>query len=184
MQILVAKFTSNNVTPSCRLDSMALLCLWQCFFFQIPLVKQEDLECGVCTSGSSCERGWGATVDPAALNVELGPRQPGVNFRFFCTFSIICLQKGDALDDEQRRELPPELLRLLRLQRQPLSCLPLLDNWERHLWPFCRPSAGCRNPSIDITKQLSPDVEDLNWPSSDHHLTPILHWPRWSWWLR
>ena len=114
------------------------------FFFQIPLVKQEDLECGVCTSGSSCERGWGATVGPAALNVELGPRQPGVSFLFFCTFSIICLQKGDALDefsiiflqigdaldDEQRRELPPELLRLLRLQRKPFPCLTLLDNWE------------------------------------------------------
>ena len=113
-------------------------------FFQTPLFTQEDLECGVCTSGSSCERGWGARVDPTALSVELGPRQPGVNFRFFCTFSIICLQKGDALDefsiiclqigdaldDEQRRELPPELLRLLRLQRKPFSCLTLLDNRE------------------------------------------------------
>ena len=100
------------------------------FFFQIPLAIQEDLECGVCTSGSSCERGWGATVDPAALNVKLGPRQPGVSFLFFCTFSSICLQTGDALDDEQRRELPPELLRLLRLQRKPFSCLTLLDNRE------------------------------------------------------
>ena len=100
------------------------------FFFHIPLVIQEDLECGVCTSGSSCERGWGATVDPTALSVELGPRQPGVSFLFVCTFPIICLETGDALDDEQRRELPPELLRLLRLQRKPFSRLPFLDNWE------------------------------------------------------
>jgi len=45
--------------------------------FALTTCDEEDLECGVCTSGSSCELGWGARVDPTALNVELGPRQPG-----------------------------------------------------------------------------------------------------------
>ena len=43
--------------------------------FLIHIFPQEDLECGVCTSGSSCELGWGAKVDdvdknPFALEVQ------------------------------------------------------------------------------------------------------------------
>ena len=52
---------------------------------------QEDIECGVCTSGSSCERGWGAKVNPTTLNVELGPRQPGVSL--FCSLQKIPLNR-------------------------------------------------------------------------------------------
>ena len=43
MQILVAKFTSNNVTPSCRLNSMGLLCLWQCFSFKFLSSNRKTL---------------------------------------------------------------------------------------------------------------------------------------------
>ena len=43
--------------------------------FLIHIFPQEDFECGVCTSGSSCELGWGAKVDdvdknPFALEVQ------------------------------------------------------------------------------------------------------------------
>ena len=36
--------------------------------FLIHIFPQEDFECGVCTSGSSCELGWGAKVDDVDKN--------------------------------------------------------------------------------------------------------------------
>ena len=56
---------------------------------------QEDLECGVCTSGSSCDLGWGAKVDPISLDIKLGPRQPGVSLVFPSpVFNLLPLTRG------------------------------------------------------------------------------------------
>ena len=52
---------------------------------------------------------------------------------------------GDALDDEQRRKLSPELFRLLRLLWKPFSCLSFLDNWDWHLWSLWWTSTGWRS---------------------------------------
>ena len=58
--------------------------------------------------------------------------------------SDVCLHhlSGNALDDEQGRELPPELHQLLRLLWQLDPGHPLVDIWKRHIWSFFRTPTG------------------------------------------
>ena len=60
--------------PATRSTISALIVSFLIYVFP-HYFPQEDFECGVCTSGSSCELGWGAKVDdvdknPFALEVQ------------------------------------------------------------------------------------------------------------------
>ena len=75
--------------------------------------------------------------------MELGPREPGVSLALSMYVPHPCeLLSGNALDDEQGRELPPELHQLLRLLWQPDPGHPLVDSWKRLIWSFFRTPTG------------------------------------------